>query len=126
MSSGGLQGQVSQWGVGPAQGLGLVQPKGGDHGGCGSSPGLWHSMAKEWVSQRSVGLAQGWGLAPLRGGYPCGTAQEVGIPLFVGPVHVCGLAQPEGWRAQQNGAVALQACEVGIWQARCSFIKSWR
>jgi hypothetical protein len=37
----------------------------------------------------------------------------------------CGLAQPEGQRARQSGAAALQAYRVGTWQAGCSFIRLW-
>jgi hypothetical protein len=35
----------------------------------------------------------------------------------VGLEQGCGLAQPKVQRARQNGAVALQTYEVGIWQA---------
>jgi hypothetical protein len=35
----------------------------------------------------------------------------------VGLVQGCGLAQPEGERARQNGAAVLQTCGVWIWQA---------
>jgi hypothetical protein len=44
----------------------------------------------------------------------------------MGLVQGCGPEQPEGQRAWQNGAVALQAYGAGIWQASCSFIRSWR
>jgi hypothetical protein len=41
----------------------------------------------------------------------------MGILLRVGLEQSCGLVQPEGRTAWQNGAVALQTYRAGIWQA---------
>jgi hypothetical protein len=55
-----------------------------------------------------------------------GMAREAGILPCMGLARGCGLAQPEGQRAWQNGAVALQTYVAGIRQASCSFIRLWR
>jgi hypothetical protein len=49
-------------------------------------------------------------------------AQDLGIPLCMGLVQSCGLVQPKGQRAQQNGAAALQTYRAGIWQAGYSLL----
>jgi hypothetical protein len=94
--------------VGPAPGWGPVQTGGGDPGGHGSG-----GMTKGWVFQ--CGVVWGWRLVQLRDRYPavCGSGKS------------CGLAQPEGQRAWQKRAVALQTYRAGIWLASCSFIRSW-
>jgi hypothetical protein len=97
------RGLVSLQTVGPVPGLGLVWTGSRDPGGRGSG-----STAKGQVFWRGVGLAAG-------GRSSC----EGGIPLCV------GLVQPKGQRARQNGEVTLQTYRVGIWQAGCSFIRSW-
>jgi hypothetical protein len=48
-----------------------------------------------------------------------------GHPACVGLEQSCGLAQPQEQTALQNRAVALQTYGAGIWQGRCSYIRSW-
>jgi hypothetical protein len=100
-------------------------------GGMGSGPPTcgWGSAGPEgqWaqgegqVSQRAVGPAPGWVRRRLVAGIPVvgwswiwRQSQGAGIHACVGLEQSCGLAQPERQKAQQNGAVPLQTCGVGI------------
>jgi hypothetical protein len=104
--------------------------------------GLNHAglRVEGWYPGKLVGLALGCGPAWTGNGNPgghglggaargrvfphgVGWRLEAGeaegrIPLGAGLVWGCGLAQPEGRGAQQNGG-------AGIWQAGCSFIRLW-
>jgi hypothetical protein len=54
--------------------------------------------------------------------------QEVWIPAGCGSscsMWSWGPAQPEGQRARQSGAVALQTYGMGAWWAGCSFSRLW-
>jgi hypothetical protein len=97
-------------GAGVLASCGTSSELGSSAAGCGNPGGLGSGGRSEGrVSRSSVGVVWGWRQALLRGAYPGG----VWIRPAVGLARGCGLAQPKGWKARQNGAAALQAYGVG-------------
>jgi hypothetical protein len=114
----GLVGAVSQQAVGPAPGCGQAGTSGGDPGGRESS-----GAAEGLISQHGVS----WMLAWLRGRCPGGVwiqCSRRGVdPTMHGSGSGLWPGAAVGWRAQQNGAAALQTYGAGIWQAGFFFIR---